>query len=132
VGLISRYHTNVVPDRIVMAGSTRRLDPSENGAKVEKALGADQARRQGQGHFGRLRVIDGEPLKPIRRYLSALVEPLTRHGKRELKPRRGKGVRAQHRRRHYSAAASDGALWRRPAFDPGGKRTAPTSTSTVD
>jgi acetylornithine deacetylase/succinyl-diaminopimelate desuccinylase-like protein len=88
VGLISGgINTNVVPDRIVMR-LDRRLIPEENGAKVEKALVALIKRAaKGKGiSVGCKRVILAEPLKPVAG-IERLVEPLTRHGRRELKTR---------------------------------------------
>ena len=105
VGLISGgINTNVVPDRIVMR-LDRRLIPEENGAKVEKALIALIKRAaKGKGiSVDCRRVILAEPLKPIAG-IERLVEPLTRHGKRELKTKIAvKGVPLYTDARHYAA-----------------------------
>jgi acetylornithine deacetylase/succinyl-diaminopimelate desuccinylase family protein len=105
VGLISGgINTNVVPDRIVMR-LDRRLIPEENGAKVEKAL-VTLIKRAAKGKEISVecrRVILAEPLKPIAG-VELLVEPLQRHGRRELKARiRVKGVPLDTDARHYSA-----------------------------
>jgi acetylornithine deacetylase/succinyl-diaminopimelate desuccinylase-like protein len=105
VGLISGgINTNVVPDRIVMR-LDRRLIPEENGAKVEKVLIAlikHAARTKGISVECR-RVILAEPLKPVAG-IERLVEPLTRHGRRELKTKIAvKGVPLYTDARHYSA-----------------------------
>jgi acetylornithine deacetylase/succinyl-diaminopimelate desuccinylase family protein len=113
VGLISGgINTNVVPDRIVMR-LDRRLIPEENGAKVEKALIALIKRAaKGKGiSVGCRRVILAEPLKPIAG-IERLVEPLTRHGKRELKAKIAvKGVPLYTDARHYSAAGIPTVLY---------------------
>lgn len=105
VGLISGgINTNVVPDRIVMR-LDRRLIPEENGAKVEKALIALIKRAaKGKGISVECRrVILAEPLKPLPG-IERLVEPLQRHGKRELKTKIAvKGVPLYTDARHYSA-----------------------------
>ena len=113
VGLISGgINTNVVPDRIVMR-LDRRLIPEENGAKVEKALMALIKRAaKGKGiSVDCRRVIMAEPLKPIAG-IERLVEPLTRHGKRELKTKiAAKGVPLYTDARHYSAAGIPTVLY---------------------
>jgi acetylornithine deacetylase/succinyl-diaminopimelate desuccinylase-like protein len=113
VGLISGgINTNVVPDRIVMR-LDRRLIPEENGVKVEKALIARIKRAaKGKGiSVGCRRVILAEPLKPIAG-IERLVEPLTRHGKRELKAKIAvKGVPLYTDARHYSAAGIPTVLY---------------------
>jgi acetylornithine deacetylase/succinyl-diaminopimelate desuccinylase family protein len=113
VGLISGgINTNVVPDRIVMR-LDRRLIPEENGAKVEKALIALIKRSaKGKGiSVDCRRVILAEPLKPIAG-IEQLVEPLTRHGKRELKTKIAvKGVPLYTDARHYSAAGIPTVLY---------------------
>ena len=113
VGLISGgINTNVVPDRIVMR-LDRRLIPEENGAKVEKALIALIKRAaKGKGiSVDCRRVILAEPLKPIAG-IERLVEPLTRHGKRELKTKIAvKGVPLYTDARHYSAAGIPTVLY---------------------
>jgi succinyl-diaminopimelate desuccinylase len=113
VGLISGgINTNVVPDRIVMR-LDRRLIPEENGVKVEKALIALIKRAaKGKGiSVGCRRVILAEPLKPIAG-IERLVEPLTRHGKRELKAKIAvKGVPLYTDARHYSAAGIPTVLY---------------------
>ena len=113
VGLISGgINTNVVPDRIVMR-LDRRLIPEENGAKVEKALIALIKRAaKGKGISVDCRqVILAEPLKPIAG-IERLVEPLTRHGKRELKTKIAvKGVPLYTDARHYSAAGIPTVLY---------------------
>src|SRR4029079_10315463 len=113
VGLISGgINTNVVPDRIVMR-LDRRLIPEENGAKVEKALIALIKRAaKGKGiSVGCRRVILAEPLKPIAG-IERLGEPLTRHGKRELKAKIAvKGVPLYTDARHYSAAGIPTVLY---------------------
>ena len=105
VGLISGgINTNVVPDRIVMR-LDRRLIPEENGAKVEKALIALIKRAaKGKGISVECRrIILAEPLKPIAG-IEKLVEPLQRHGRRELKARIPvKGAPLFTDARHYSA-----------------------------
>jgi len=105
VGLISGgINTNVVPDRIVMR-LDRRLIPEENGAKVEKSLIA-LIRRAAKGRGIAVecrRIILAEPLKPIPG-IERLVEPLRRHGQRELKTKIAvKGVPLYTDARHYSA-----------------------------
>ena len=100
VGLISGgINTNVVPDRIVMR-LDRRLIPEENGTKVEKALIALIKRAaKGKGIS-----VD------CRRVI--LAEPLTRHGKRELKAKIAvKGVPLYTDARHYSAAGIPTVLY---------------------
>ena len=113
VGLISGgINTNVVPDRIVMR-LDRRLIPEENGANVEKALIALIKRAaKGKGISVDCRqVILAEPLKPIAG-IERLVEPLTRHGKRELKTKIAvKGVPLYTDARHYSAAGIPTVLY---------------------
>jgi succinyl-diaminopimelate desuccinylase len=113
VGLISGgINTNVVPDRIVMR-LDRRLIPEENGAKVEKALIALIKRAaKGKGiSVDCRRVILAEPLKPIAG-IERLVEPLTRHGRRELKAKIAvKGVPLYTDARHYSAAGIPTVLY---------------------
>jgi succinyl-diaminopimelate desuccinylase len=113
VGLISGgINTNVVPDRIVMR-LDRRLIPEENGAKVAKALIALIKRAaKGKGiSVDCRRVILAEPLKPIAG-IERLVEPLTRHGKRELKTKIAvKGVPLYTDARHYSAAGIPTVLY---------------------
>jgi succinyl-diaminopimelate desuccinylase len=113
VGLISGgINTNVVPDRIVMR-LDRRLIPEENGAKVEKALVALIKRAaKGKGiSVDVRRVILAEPLKPIAG-IEKLVEPLARHGKRELKTKIVvKGVPLYTDARHYSAAGIPTVLY---------------------
>jgi succinyl-diaminopimelate desuccinylase len=113
VGLISGgINTNVVPDRIVMR-LDRRLIPEENGAKVEKSLIALIKRAaKGKGiSVDCRRVILAEPLKPIAG-IEKLVEPLTRHGKRELKTKIAvKGVPLYTDARHYSAAGIPTVLY---------------------
>lgn len=113
VGLISGgINTNVVPDRIVMR-LDRRLIPEENGAKVEKALIALIKRAaKGKGiSVDCRRVILAEPLKPIAG-IERLVEPLTRHGRRELKTKIAvKGVPLYTDARHYSAAGVPTVLY---------------------
>jgi succinyl-diaminopimelate desuccinylase len=113
VGLISGgINTNVVPDRIVMR-LDRRLIPEENGAKVEKALIALIKRAaKGKGiSVDCRRVILAEPLKPIAG-IERLVEPLTRHGKSELKTKIAvKGVPLYTDARHYSAAGIPTVLY---------------------
>ena len=113
VGLISGgINTNVVPDRIVMR-LDRRLIPEENGAKVEKALIALIKRAaKGKGiSVDCRRVILAEPLKPIAG-IERLVEPLTRHGRRELKAKIAvKGVPLYTDARHYSAAGVPTVLY---------------------
>jgi succinyl-diaminopimelate desuccinylase len=113
VGLISGgINTNVVPDRIVMR-LDRRLIPEENGVKVEKALIAlikRAAERKGITVECR-RVILAEPLKPIAG-IEALVEPIVRHAKRELKTKIAvKGVPLYTDARHYSAAGIPTVLY---------------------
>jgi acetylornithine deacetylase/succinyl-diaminopimelate desuccinylase family protein len=113
VGLISGgINTNVVPDRIVMR-LDRRLIPEENGAKVEKALTAlikHAAKGKGISVDCR-RIILAEPLKPIAG-IERLIEPLTRHGKRELKAKIAvKGVPLYTDARHYSAAGIPTVLY---------------------
>jgi acetylornithine deacetylase/succinyl-diaminopimelate desuccinylase family protein len=105
VGLISGgINTNVVPDRIVMR-LDRRLIPEENGARVEKALIAlikRAAKAKGISVECR-RIVLAEPLRPIAG-VERLVEPLTRHGRRELKTKIAvKGVPLYTDARHYSA-----------------------------
>ena len=113
VGLISGgINTNVVPDRIAMR-LDRRLIPEENGAKVEKALVALIKRAaKGKGiSVDCRRVMLAEPLKPIAG-IERLVEPLTRHGKRELKAKIAvKGVPLYTDARHYSAAGIPTVLY---------------------
>ncbi len=113
VGLISGgINTNVVPDRIVMR-LDRRLIPEENGAKIEKALVALIKRAaKGKGiSVDCRRVILAEPLKPIAG-IERLVEPLSRHGKRELKTKIAvKGVPLYTDARHYSAAGIPTVLY---------------------
>jgi succinyl-diaminopimelate desuccinylase len=113
VGLISGgINTNVVPDRIVMR-LDRRLIPEENGAKVEKALVAlikRSAKGKGISVDCRL-VMLAEPLKPVAG-IERLVEPLARHGKRELKTKIAvKGVPLYTDARHYSAAGIPTVLY---------------------
>jgi succinyl-diaminopimelate desuccinylase len=113
VGLISGgINTNVVPDRVAMR-LDRRLIPEENGAKIEKALIA-LIRRASKGKGITVdcrRVILAEPLKPIAG-IERLVEPLTRHGKRELKTKIAvKGVPLYTDARHYSAAGIPTVLY---------------------
>ena len=113
VGLISGgINTNVVPDRIVMR-LDRRLIPEENGAKVERNLIA-RIQRAGKRKGIRIdckRVILAEPLKPLAG-IDRLVEPLTRHGKRELKTKIDvKGVPLYTDARHYSAAGIPTVLY---------------------
>ena len=83
----------------------RRLIPEENGAKVEKALIALIKRAtKGKGiSVDCKRIILAEPLKPVAG-IDRLVEPLRRHGKRELKATIAvKGVPLYTDARHYSA-----------------------------
>ena len=113
VGLISGgINTNVVPDRIVMR-LDRRLIPEENGARVERELIA-LIKRAGKRKSIRIdckRIILAEPLKP-RAGIDKLVEPLTRHGKRELKTKIDvKGVPLYTDARHYSAAGVPTVLY---------------------
>jgi acetylornithine deacetylase/succinyl-diaminopimelate desuccinylase-like protein len=113
VGLISGgINTNVVPDRIVMR-LDRRLIPEENGVKVEKVLTMlikRAAKARGISVDCR-RVILAEPLKPIAG-IERLVEPLMRHGKRELKTKIAvKGVPLYTDARHYSAAGIPTVLY---------------------
>jgi acetylornithine deacetylase/succinyl-diaminopimelate desuccinylase family protein len=113
VGLISGgINTNVVPDRIVMR-LDRRLIPEENGVRVEKALIALIKRSaKGKGiSVDCRRVMLAEPLKPIAG-IERLVEPLTRHGRRELKTKiADKGVPLYTDARHYSAAGIPTVLY---------------------
>jgi len=101
-------------------------DPEENGAKVESA-GRLIKRAQGKGiSVDCRRVILAEAAETHRRY-RAPGEPLTRHGKRELKPR-GKGVRSTPTpalQRAGSPTCSSG----RPRSILEANATAPTSTS---
>ncbi len=104
VGQISGgFATNVVPDRVVMR-LDRRIIPDENGAKVEKALIAlikRAAKRKGISVECR-RIILAEPLKALPG-IERMVEPLTRHAKRELKTKIVvKGVPLYTDARHYS------------------------------
>jgi succinyl-diaminopimelate desuccinylase len=113
VGLISGgINTNVVPDRIVMR-LDRRLIPEENGAKVERDL-VGLIKRAGRHKGIRIecmRIILAEPLKP-RAGIDKLVEPLTRHGRRELKTKIDvKGVPLYTDARHYSAAGVPTVLY---------------------
>ncbi len=113
VGLISGgINTNVVPDRIVMR-LDRRLIPEENGRKVERDLMALN-KRAGKAKGIRVeaeRIILAEPLKPIAG-VETLVEPLTRHGRRELKTKIDvKGVPLFTDARHYSAAGIPTVLY---------------------
>lgn len=113
IGLISGgINTNVVPDKIVMR-LDRRLIPEENGRLVERKLIA-LIKRAGKGKDIRVdckRIILAEPLKP-RAGIAKLVEPLTRHGKRQLKTKIGvKGVPLYTDARHYSAAGIPTVLY---------------------
>lgn len=113
VGLISGgINTNVVPDCIVMR-LDRRLIPEENGAKVERALIAliKRADKRKGIRIECKRIILAEPLKP-RAGIGKLVEPLIRHGKRELKTKIDvKGVPLYTDARHYSAAGIPTVLY---------------------
>ncbi|MDP2409662.1 MAG: ArgE/DapE family deacylase [Pseudolabrys sp.] len=113
VGLISGgINTNVVPDKIVMR-LDRRLIPEENGRKVERDLMA-LIKRAGKAKGIRVeaeRIILAEPLKPIAG-VETLVEPLTRHGRRELKTRIDvKAVPLFTDARHYSGAGIPTVLY---------------------
>ncbi len=113
VGLISGgINTNVVPDKIVMR-LDRRLIPEENGKKVERDLVA-LIKRAGKAKGIRVeckRVILADPLKPIKG-IEKLVEPLTRHGRRELKTKIDvKGVPLYTDARHYSVAGIPTVLY---------------------
>jgi acetylornithine deacetylase/succinyl-diaminopimelate desuccinylase family protein len=113
VGLIAGgINTNVVPDKIVMR-LDRRLIPEENGARVERDLIA-LIKRAGKAKGIRIdckRVILAEPLTPLAG-IERLVEPLTRHGKRELKTKIDvKGVPLYTDARHYSAAGIPTVLY---------------------
>ncbi len=113
VGLIAGgINTNVVPDKIVMR-LDRRLIPEENGLKVERKLVA-MIKRAGKRKGIRIdckRIILAEPLKPRGR-VDKLVEPLTRHGKRELRKKIDvKGVPLYTDARHYSAAGIPTVLY---------------------
>ena len=113
VGLISGgINTNVVPDKIMMR-LDRRLIPEENGAKVERELVA-RIKRAGKRKGIRIdckRIILAEPLKPLPG-IDKLVEPLTRHGKREFKTKIDvKGVPLYTDARHYSAAGIPTVLY---------------------
>jgi acetylornithine deacetylase/succinyl-diaminopimelate desuccinylase family protein len=113
VGLISGgINTNVVPDRIVMR-LDRRLIPEENGGKVEKTL-MTLIKRAAKGKGISVecrRIILAEPLKPLAG-IERLVEPLTRHGRRELKARIAvKGVPLYTDARHYSEAGIPTVLY---------------------
>ena len=113
VGLISGgINTNVVPDKIVMR-LDRRLIPEENGMKVERAL-IKLIKRAGKRKGIRIdcqRVILAEPLKPLKG-IDKLVEPLTRHGKRELRTKIDvKGVPLYTDARHYSTAGIPTVLY---------------------
>jgi acetylornithine deacetylase/succinyl-diaminopimelate desuccinylase family protein len=105
VGLIfGGINTNVVPDRIVMR-LDRRLIPEENAGRVEKALiTLIKNAAKGRGISAECRrVILAEPLKPIAG-VERLVEPLQRHGRRELRAKIPvKGVPLYTDARHYSA-----------------------------
>jgi acetylornithine deacetylase/succinyl-diaminopimelate desuccinylase family protein len=113
VGLISGgINTNVVPDKIVMR-LDRRLIPEENGKKVERDLVA-LIKRAGKGKGIRIdckRIILAEPLKALPG-IEKMIEPLTRHGKRELKTKIDvKGVPLYTDARHYSAAGIPTVLY---------------------
>jgi succinyl-diaminopimelate desuccinylase len=113
VGLIyGGINTNVVPDKIVMR-LDRRLIPEENGLKVKRDLIA-LIKRAAKGKGIRVeckRVILADPLKPIKG-IEKLVEPLTRHGKRELKTKIDvKGVPLYTDARHYSVAGIPTVLY---------------------
>ncbi len=113
VGLISGgINTNVVPDKIVMR-LDRRLIPEENGLKVERDLIA-LIKRAGTRKGIRIdcrRVILADPLTSLAG-IDRLVEPLTRHGKRELKTRIDvKGVPLYTDARHYSVAGIPTVLY---------------------
>jgi acetylornithine deacetylase/succinyl-diaminopimelate desuccinylase-like protein len=92
----------------------RRLIPEENGLKVEKALVALIKRAaKGKGiSVDCTRVILAEPLKPVAG-VEKLIEPLQRHGKRELKVRsiEVKGVPLYTDARHYSASGIPTVLY---------------------
>ena len=83
----------------------RRLIPEENGARVERELIAlikRAGKRKGITVSCR-RVMLAEPLKPVKG-IDALVEPLQRHARRELKTKIPvKGVPLYTDARHYSA-----------------------------
>ncbi len=113
VGLIAGgINTNVVPDCIVMR-LDRRTIPEEDGIKVERAL-MTLIKRAGKGKGIRVeckRVIVAVPLKPVKG-IERLVEPLRRHGKRELKAAIDvKGVPLYTDARHYSAAGIPTVLY---------------------
>ncbi|MEP7030457.1 MAG: ArgE/DapE family deacylase [Pseudolabrys sp.] len=113
VGLIAGgINTNVVPDKIVMR-LDRRLIPEENGKKVERDLIA-RIKRAGKRKGITIdckRIILAEPLTPLKG-IDKLVEPLTRHGKREFKTKIDvKGVPLYTDARHYSAAGIPTVLY---------------------
>lgn len=98
------FATNVVPDRVTLR-LDRRLIPEENGAAVEKKLGAlikKAGRRKGIAVEVR-RLILADPLKPMKG-VERLVRALQEHGRQELKTRIAvKGVPLYTDARHYSA-----------------------------
>jgi succinyl-diaminopimelate desuccinylase len=101
-----------VPAKVVMR-LDRRLIPEENGKKVERELMA-LIKKAGAAKGIKIdctRVILADPLKPIKG-IEKLVEPLTRHGKRELRTKIDvKGVPLYTDARHYSAAGIPTVLY---------------------